>query len=226
MSMIEIHKRNIQGIPTLEVVCNEREEDALPCVLYFHGFRSAKEHNLPFAYMVAEKGYRILLPDSKYHAERYVEMSEKDIELSFWNIVAQNIEEGAIFYEYIQKNNLLEGHRMGVAGTSMGGITTSSMLTVYDWIHAAGLFMGTAMPTAYAHVLLKEMDKQGIHIPEKDVQEIIPFIEKTDLSKQLHVLKNKHLFMWHGEKDPVIPFSFAQQFYDEVKRYGEHQFAI
>lgn len=226
MSMIEIHKRNIQGIPTLEVVPKEKEKKPLPCVLYYHGFTSAKEHNLPFAYMLAEKGYRILLPDSQYHGERYVEKSEKDIQLSFWNIVEQNIKEGSILYKYLQDNELLEGNPVGVAGTSMGGITTSSMITMYDWIHAAAIFMGTAKTSTYAQMQLKEIEKQGIHIPEQEVQEIIQTIEKTDLSKHLHVLKDKNLFMWHGEKDPVIPFSLAHQFYNEVKRYDEDQIMI
>lgn len=226
MSMIGIHKRNIQGIPTLEVVPIQKEIEALPCVIYFHGFTSAKEHNLPFAYMLAEKGYRVLLPDSKFHGERYVAMSEKDIQLSFWNIVAQNIKEGAIFYKYIQENELVEDNRIGVAGTSMGGITSSSMLTMYDWIQATGIFMGTAMTTTYAHMQLKEIELQGMHIPEEDAREIVQSIEKTDLSKHLHVLKNKPLFMWHGEKDSVIPFSLAQQFYDEAKEYNEQQVMI
>lgn len=217
MSTIGIHKKDIQGIPTLEVVPKEKEDQPLPCVLYFHGFTSAKEHNLPFAYMLAERGFRILLPDSKYHGERYIDMSEKDLQMSFWDIVMQNIEEANSLYTYVQENNLLAQDRIGVAGTSMGGITVSSLLTRYDWIKAVAIFMGTAETTTYANMQLEQIQKEGISIPDEEIKKNIQAIEKTDVSKQINRIGDTPMFMWHGKKDAVIPFSLAESFYATVQ---------
>ncbi len=221
MSTIGIHKKDIQGIPTLEVVPKSKEDQPLPCVLYFHGFTSAKEHNLPFAYMLAERGFRILLPDSKYHGERYVDMSEKDLQMSFWDIVMQNIEEANSLYSYVQENNLLAQDRIGVAGTSMGGITASSVITSYDWVKAVAIFMGTAETTTYANMQLEQIKKEGISIPDEDIQKITQAIEKTDVSKHLDHLNDKPIFMWHGKKDAIIPFSLAESFYAAVQEYKQ-----
>lgn len=226
MSTIGIHKREIHGISTLEVVPKDMESKPLPCVIYFHGFTSAKEQNLPFAHMLAERGYRVLLPDSLYHGERYKAMSEQDFQLSFWDIVKQNIAEGDVLYLYLQENELLLDNRIGVAGTSMGGITASSMLAKYDWIQAIGVFMGTAKTTTYAKMQLKQLEKEGVTIPDKEIQEIIQSIEATDLSKQLEKMNDKPVFMWHGEKDAVIPFELAKDFYTVVKKLGNAKVQI
>lgn len=216
MSTIAVHKRVINGIPTLEVVPNEMEGEPLACVIYFHGFTSAKEQNLPFAHMLAERGYRVLLPDSKYHGERYAEMSEKDLQLSFWSIVQQNIEEAEILHSYVQKNNLILEDRIGVAGTSMGGITSSSMLTTYDWIKVIGIFMGTAKTTKYAKMQLKQIEKDGTDLSEKYIDEALQTIKTTDLSKQLDKMNGKSVFMWHGKKDAIIPYTLAEEFYNSI----------
>lgn len=226
MLTIGIHKRDIKGIPTLEVVPEEMEGKPLACVLYFHGFTSAKEHNLPFAYMLAERGYRVLLPDSKHHGERYVKMSEEDLQLSFWTIVHQNIQEGEILHEYLQEYNLLLNNRIGVAGTSMGGITASSMLTTYDWIQAIAVFMGTAKTTTYAKRQLEQVKNSGVLLPEKDTKEILQAIEATDLSKHLDKMNGKPVYMWHGEKDAVIPFTLAEEFYERVNQEEKNNMQI
>src|SRR5699024_6862738 len=122
-----IHKKWHQ-VPVLEVVHVKDEENPLPVVVYFHGFTSAKEHNLPLAYRLAGQGYRVLLPDSEYHGEREIEMSDQKRQLAFWDIVMQNVRELNELYKLLLEQGLLLDGRIGIAGTSMGGITTSAAL--------------------------------------------------------------------------------------------------
>ncbi|HLQ71272.1 MAG TPA: esterase, partial [Bacillota bacterium] len=63
--MIGIYKENVKTIPALVVVDSTKTTEALPILTYFHGFTSAKEHNLPLAFLMAEKGFRVILPDSE-----------------------------------------------------------------------------------------------------------------------------------------------------------------
>src|SRR5699024_7819157 len=47
ITMIIVDRKNVGKVPSLTVVKAEKQGQALPTVVYFHGFTSAKEHNLP-----------------------------------------------------------------------------------------------------------------------------------------------------------------------------------
>ena len=45
------------NIPLLHIVEEEFEDKQVPVVIFLHGFMSAKEHNLHYAYNMAKKGH-------------------------------------------------------------------------------------------------------------------------------------------------------------------------
>ncbi len=55
--MILIENMRIDGIPSLHLAQKDSYHDPLPLVIFEHGFTSAKEHNLHYAYLLAEKAY-------------------------------------------------------------------------------------------------------------------------------------------------------------------------
>ncbi|MDC3417222.1 prolyl oligopeptidase family serine peptidase [Aquibacillus salsiterrae] len=216
--MIGIYKEYWQSIPVLVVVDSAKKEAPLPTITYFHGFTSAKEHNLPLAFLMAEKGYRVLLPDAIFHGERNGDLPSKEMEARFFAIVEQNLKDLAIIYQQVTADNLIEENRFGIAGTSMGGITTAAALTQYDWIEVAAILMGSPNITEYAQSLVENMKKSGVDIPysDKQIQGIYHSLEKIDLSKQVDKLNERPLFFWHGENDPVVPFDHAYRFYEHM----------
>lgn len=218
MHMIAIYNEAIHHIPSLVVVNKNRKDAPLPMVVYFHGFTSAKEHNLPFAYLLASKGYRVVLPDSKLHGEREKNMSETKRQLSFWDIVLENVNETEQMRDYFQDKGLILNDRFGVAGTSMGGITTSAALATYDWIKVAAILMGSPKITLYAQQLINHFGKD-IKLPvKKEIQQLLKGLETYDLSKRIDTLNDRPLFLWHGEADTVVPFEHSYTFYEEAKR--------
>ena len=62
-------------IPLLHIYKEEMNENT-PVVIFLHGFMSAKEHNLHYAYQLVEKGVRVILPDAYLHGERNENLSE------------------------------------------------------------------------------------------------------------------------------------------------------
>src|SRR5699024_10431306 len=118
MNVICVFQKQINMIPSLFVVDSEITEEALPTLIYFHGFTSAKEHNLPFAYLLAKEGYRVILPDSKLHGERETNISATEKQLSFWDIVLKNVTELKEIKQFLDQEGLLLNNRIGVAGTS------------------------------------------------------------------------------------------------------------
>ncbi|WP_420842723.1 prolyl oligopeptidase family serine peptidase [Fervidibacillus albus] len=223
--MIGIAKKNVNGIPVLEVGKYELEKKALPTVFFIHGFTSAKEHNLHYAYLLAEKNFRAVLPDVNFHGERSKPISEKERNMQFWSIVVQTIEELNGLKDTYVTSGLTLSEKIGVAGLSMGGIVTLGALSRYSWIKTAVSLMGSPAYETLSHELLGQFEKQGEKLPftDEQVKTELKKIEKYDLSKRPDALQERPLLFWHGKNDPVIPYRHAWDFYHEVKDgYKDH----
>ncbi|WP_102028014.1 esterase [Salirhabdus sp. Marseille-P4669] len=219
--MIIIDNDYINTIPVLHVVDSNKQNQPLPTVVYMHGFTSAKEHNLPFAYLMAQKGFRVLLPDCKLHGERANQVSGLKLQLEFWDIVSQNLKEIQIIKENIENKGLLLDDRFGLAGTSMGGITTSAALTLYPWIKVAAVLMGSPKATEMANYTIHQVKEQKVKLPytDEELQAQVDSLRPIDLSQNMHKLNNRPLLFWHGDADKVVPFEQSYSFYQEAKAF-------
>lgn len=222
--MIAVYPEKINEIPSLVVVNNEKKAEALPMLIYYHGFTSAKEHNLPLAYLLAEKGYRVVLPDSMYHGERETGISALQRKISFWDIVLKNVKELQEIIDFFAEKAQIQQGRIGIAGTSMGGITTAAALTQYPQIKAAAVLMGSPKISDYAKALVHGMKETG-NLPVSDlmIEQLYKKLQPYDLSLQTEKLTGRPLLFWHGEIDAVVPYTHARTFYDEVKVTYEDQ---
>lgn len=126
---ISIRHRYIKKIPLLEVVLEEKKSDALPLVIYYHGWQSAKELSLTQARKLARKGIRVILPDAMNHGERKSGPISSIPSVTFWSSIQYNIIEFVQLVRHFEKQKLIEDGKIGVGGVSMGGITTSALLT-------------------------------------------------------------------------------------------------
>lgn len=213
-----------QGIPVLHIVERAKEREFIPVVLFFHGFTSAKEHNLHYAYHLAKQGIRVILPDANLHGERSASLSDFQLTLRFWEIVLTSIEEAGVLYAELKGRNLMdEQTKIGMGGTSMGGITTFGCLATYDWIDAASVMMGSPAFVRLAIGQIAHAERGGRELPvtQAERQRLFDALERLDLSKQPSKLKQRPLFMWHGEQDTVVPFEFTKLFYEELQTHYE-----
>ncbi|GAA0454961.1 alpha/beta fold hydrolase [Alkalibacillus silvisoli] len=222
---IVIDHQLVDDIPTLIIHKQDQQVAPLPVVVYFHGFTSAKEQNLAIAYLLAEEGFRVVLPDALHHGERQGEVSNDQIQFNFWKIVQKNLIDLHKLNEWLMKNGLLEAGRLGVAGTSMGGITTAAALTQYHEVQVAGLMMGSAKLQEMAHYLLKGIEQQGIQLPftDEEIKAQVEELKQIDLSEQVEVINERPLLIWHGEEDHVVPFNHAVSFHDQLQQAGFEQ---
>lgn len=215
--MISIKREVISNIPCLIVVPSEKRNEVLPLVIYYHGFNGEKEASLTIAYKMALNNQRVVLPDSLYHGERQDSITQTEKELAFWEIVMQNIEDIALIRAFFLNGNLVSENKIGVAGTSMGGITTYGALTKYDWISAAAVVMGTPNMTSYAQLLIDRVNAAHPNtIPETTIKEAMKMLKPLDLSLHPEAINNRPLLAWHGEKDDVIPLSQSTEFFNDL----------
>jgi uncharacterized protein len=218
--LILVDNKKIQRIPVLHLVDQEHADDKLPFIFFIHGFSSAKEHNLHYAYLLAEKGFRVVLPEAAFHGERHSDsVGAKQIALHFWDIVMQSIDELEVLRQYFEDKKLIDSDRIGLVGTSMGGIVTLGSLTRYKWIKAAVSLMGMPYYEKYARWQINELKKRGMELPFKkdQVDELIDKLNILDLSKQPEKLEQRPLLFWHSKEDPIIPFSYTYDFYETIK---------
>lgn len=216
--MIVVEKMKVADIPLLQVVKHANKDKKTPFVIYVHGFMSAKEHNLHYAYYLAEQGIRVVLPEALYHGERSHEYNKQELSLRFWEIVVNEIAEIKLIKEHFEKHDLIDSGRIGLAGHSMGAITTLGALTQYDWVKAAVSLMGCPSYTKLLQSQLSDLQKSGVEIPlsAKEIDKQFSVLETYDLSLQQSKLQNRPLLFWHGERDDVVPFAPAYQFYQEI----------
>jgi uncharacterized protein len=218
--VIIIEKNSQKNIPLLHLVHKEKLQSKLPMIIFIHGFTSAKENNLHYAYSLAEKGYRVILPEALYHGEREGNgYSEIELYKYFWNIVIQTIHELEDVKEYYVQEELADPERIGLAGTSMGGIVTLGALTKYSWVKAAVSLMGMPAYEKFSQWQLDLLESQGFKLPftEEQIMEQLAVLRDYDLSLQPEKLGNRPLLFWHGKKDPVVPYHLTYQFYQEIK---------
>lgn len=216
--MIGIKHEMIAHIPALIIEDSKHEGEPLPVVTYIHGITSAKEQNLSIAYLLAEKGYRVILPDCYLHGERAEGLSNQEISYKLWEVVLRNLKELPILYQAMKEQNLLKNDQFGLAGTSMGGITTSAALTQFDWIKVAAVLMGSPQPVRFAEEQVATLKQMDVEVPltEEEQQQLIRSLSTIDLSKQVDKLAERPIFFWHGEKDQVVPFDHSYSFYNDA----------
>lgn len=219
--MIGIKKVVINDIPTL-FVTKITEKKQLPTLIYYHGFTSGKENNLTIAYLMAEKGYRVILPECLYHGERHNEVSDEALQLAFWDIVIQSIQELQSIKVYLDEHSLLLNNRIGVAGTSMGGMITAGALAVYPWIKLGGLLMSTSKLTSFAHGLIAYYNEQHDEkVSDKEKEQVIEQLQRYDLYEKINQLNDRPLYIWHGLDDKTVPFQHATKLVKKIETSGQ-----
>lgn len=218
MNMINLHKETIGNISLLHLVKADIADQALPTVIYFHGFNGEKESSLTPAYKMVEKGLRVILPDSKHHGDRRGDITARALDLAFWEIILQNISELEVIKDYYVTKGMTDPARIGVGGTSMGGIATYAALAEHSWIKAGAVLMGAPKITDYARELIARFNRSHEEqLSEADVEGPLEMLQGFDLSVHPEKLQQRPLLIWHGKEDPVVPIRFSQEFYEQIK---------
>ena len=209
-------------IPVLHIF-NEETHYSSPVVIFLHGFESAKEHNLHYAHQLVQQGCRVILPDAHLHGERDEKLDEVEISLRFWEIVLTSIEEVGKLKNELVERGYVTTQKIGLAGTSMGGITTLGCLTKYPWIDAAAILMGTPGYVQLAKAQIALVEQKGFNIPlnEEEKKDMMNTLASFDATQHMDKLANTPLFFWHGKKDSVVPFEPTARFIEELKKHHE-----
>ncbi|MGI2327439.1 serine aminopeptidase domain-containing protein [Planococcus sp. YIM B11945] len=223
MGKVKVEREQWGGIPLLHIAPENGFNAKLPTVVFFHGITSAKEHNLHYAYQLAEKGIRVLLPDALLHGERAEALTEMQLIVRFWEIVLTSIKELDYINETAHAKQLVAGE-IAIGGTSMGGITTLGALTAYPWIKAAAVMMGAGNYVELSNAQITQFESRGYKLPItiEEREQLQNTLALYDSTKHPHTFNRRPLFFWHGEQDPVVPFEPTFNLYTSLlEEYAE-----
>lgn len=211
-----------KGIPLLHVYDNSMS-DHTPVVIFLHGFLSAKEHNLHYAYQLVKKGVRVIMPDAYLHGERTENLSEAKMNMHFWEIVLQSIKEVNTIYDELKLRGYVISNKVGIVGTSMGGIVTSGCLKTYDWIDTAVICMGAPGYIELANYQIQQFEAAGVKLPMTDeqTQQLQMLLAQFDITNDPKRFNQRPILFWHGHKDETVPFKNTYHFYLQLRSYYE-----
>lgn len=219
--MVELKHTVINEIPVIEMFKKGSENLKLPTVFFYHGWESRKERVLEYGYILARRGFRAVLPEAFNHGERLKGNKAQQDPLNFWEVVGSNVREFPQLVEYYLSHNKIQPEKIGVAGLSMGGITTSAMLTQYDWINSAAVLMGSPSPIEFTEWLLNNYKIDGTPINnllnQELVQERLEELKPIALNLQPEKINGLPIYFWHGTEDPIVPAHITERFIDQVE---------
>ena len=205
-----LQSKYIGDIPILEVTVDRLRNKPLPTIIFYHGWQMTKKLVLTQGRRLAAKGFRVVLPDSKHHGERYQAMSLVP-SLAFWQTIQANLFEFEFIVKHYQKRQLILNDRLGVGGISMGGMTTAALLTHHSEIKTAACVMGTPDLLAYQNYLQQALIDYDRFVPS-DYSHLLSWVSYYNLATQPGKLGDRPLFIWHGRQDERVPFESVEQF--------------
>lgn len=208
-----IKERMIEHIPVLEVVPEETEFEALPCVIFYHGWETSKELALTPARKIAQKNNRVILPDAMFHGKRCVENKSTIPSFTFWSSIQHNLIEFSLIKDFLENRQLILDNQLSVGGYSMGGMTSAGLLTKHAEITSAAILMGTPNYQEFIDRLIDYCDDHNVVLPI-DFEESLSWTDFYDLSKQPEKVNGRPVYFWHGTRDEKIPYYSSRDFFD------------
>jgi fermentation-respiration switch protein FrsA (DUF1100 family) len=212
--MVVMSEDDVGGIPAIHAAPAARVAEPLPTIFFFHGYTSSKELSSFFGYMLAMAGFRVVLPEAHMHGARFD--GNEDVRRGcFWDILKRNIDELPLYRDHYAAKGLIEGGRIGVGGSSMGGFAALGCMARYEWIRAVASYMGSGYYLDLSRTLFPPF---GVCNAENEAQhwKRMEPLRGYDISRHLEKLGNRPLFVWHGESDDIVPFSESTRLHDEL----------
>lgn len=217
--MIEIHDERAGEIAVIHAVPSGNYEKPLPTVFFYHGYTSSKEVYAYFAYALAKVGFRVVLPDCEMHGERFDGDETRRLG-HFWEILKRNVDELPALKAHFAQRGLIDAERVGVAGASMGGMTTLGAFSRYTWVKAAASLMGAGYFTSLAQRLYPPLDPQGQPLNDAAFAARLSPLAAYEIEHHWENLAGRPLLLWHGETDDVVPAAESERLANELHQRG------
>lgn len=219
--MYLIRQYHVAHIPVTEYIPHDQLDQPLPLVFFYHGWESYTERCATHALELVKQGFRVILPEGYAHGSRRHPDHERG-PMDFFKTLKHNVLEFAQLRDYYAAKGLLTDF-IGVAGLSMGGITTGMLLTQYPEIAAASSLEGAPGITHLTQALYAKAQASypdviaeiGTKRAEELYHSLMTRFDRFDLMNHPEKLASRPLLLWHAQDDPIVPHVFDDTFFRE-----------
>ncbi len=186
----------------------------VPTIIMYHGWSSDKESQRLRAFILANLGYQVLIPDAINHGERN-RLENYDAENSvkyFWPTVLNNIEEAKKVIDYCVLHCDSDPDRIGVIGHSMGGFSAAGVFTYNEFIKTAVILNGSFNWRHFNQIV-----KKGMSIDDNRFDKEEEKLDSIDPMNNMDLIINRPVLLLHGSDDRVVNIESQRVFYREIK---------
>ena len=180
-----------------------------PAVVVCHGLGSRKERHAEFAEFLSRHGLASLTIDLRGHGE------------SDGSLDGNEVDDLAAAAEYLRGRSGIDGERLAVRGSSLGGFYAILAAASFPFFRAA-----VAVCPATGAGLRSALVEQGMpHLIDGDglyarlkVPDYLQFLESRDVFEAVKQISPRALYLIHARGDETIPYQVSEALY---RRAGE-----
>ncbi len=213
-NLINIHKVDIEGIPTM-IFRPKNYTEELKVIFVYHGWSCDKTSHNTLCSFLACNGYMAVISDAIHHGERGIlEYWDNPVAMNnFWPTVFNSLKEFPVVLNYILSNYNVDKSSIGVTGHSMGGIVTSGILAHNPIVKCAVIMNSSGAWEETSIDFVGDTYKDIKETIDAKLLELKPYSPINNIDN----FKNKPVLLLHGLRDALVPIRGENIFYDTLK---------
>lgn len=207
-------------IGKVPAVIIEPKEETNKTLVFYHGWGSDNESQIFRGNIFAAYGYRVVLPEARYHGERNVEKIDHEdqaVEGKYiLKVIMHNIEEAPSIFNYIEEN--YPGNEVAVGGHSMGAITAGGLYAFKKDLKMAFVFNGINNWEELVRGVNELKNKDNIDEREFRINEF--FLDMNPMDSP-EAFKDRPIVLFNGRNDDIIDPAGQESFVKEIEKVYE-----
>jgi pimeloyl-ACP methyl ester carboxylesterase len=113
---------------------------------------------------------------------------------------------------------ITDADKIGVMGTSMGGITAAGVMATQPQVVAGVSLIGSPEPVAFAKDQVAQLPAAlQAKLPDALITKTYQQLAKFDLSEHPEALAGRPMFFFNGTADQMVPYQYVRDFKHRFK---------
>lgn len=216
---VVVRTTKLAGFPVLHVFAASQAQTKLPTIIDYHGWTTQTSSELVASYPLVRAGFRVILPTAYLHGSRNDGVDLDRHPEHFWSIVGHSVAEFPQLVEALVTAGISDPDKIGVMGTSMGGITAAGIMATQAKVVAGVSLIGSPEPVAFAQDQVAQLPAElKAQLPAALLTKTYQQLDQFDLSTHADRLAGRPMFFFNGTADQMVPYKYVADF---EQRFGQ-----
>lgn len=213
-----VRTTKIADLPVLHVFAASQAQTKLPTVIDYHGWTTQTSSELVASYDLVRRGFRVILPTAYLHGSRNDGVDLDRHPEHFWSIVGHSVAEFPKLVDALVSAGITDPEKVGVMGTSMGGITAAGIMATQANVVAGVSLIGSPEPVAFAKDQVAQIPAElKAQLPADLLTKTYDQIGQFDLSQHVDRLYGRPMFFFNGTADQMVPYKYVADFQERYQ---------